>query len=46
MDDRIKNILKNTRNGKVLSIFGHQIRHKMRDGFPLLTTKKRHRKQW
>jgi len=31
---------KNTRNGKVLSVFGRQIRHKMSDGFPLLTTKK------
>jgi thymidylate synthase len=39
-DILINGIEKNTRNGKVLSIFGHQIRHKMRDGFPLLTTKK------
>jgi thymidylate synthase len=39
-DILINGIVKNTRNGKVLSIFGHQIRHKMRDGFPLLTTKK------
>jgi thymidylate synthase len=31
---------KNTRNGKVLSVFGRQIRHKMSNGFPLLTTKK------
>ncbi len=31
---------KNTRNGKVISVFGRQIRHNMRDGFPLLTTKK------
>jgi thymidylate synthase len=31
---------KNTRNGKTLSVFGRQIRHKMSDGFPLLTTKK------
>ena len=31
---------KSTRNGKTLSIFGRQIRHKMSDGFPLLTTKK------
>ncbi len=23
-----------------LSVFGHQIRHNMQDGFPLLTTKK------
>jgi thymidylate synthase len=33
-------VKKNTRNGEVLSIFGRQIRHKMSDGFPLLTTKK------
>ena len=31
---------KNTRNGKVLSVFGKQIRHNMKEGFPLLTTKK------
>jgi len=31
---------KNTRNGKVLSIFGATVRHHMGDGFPLLTTKK------
>ena len=31
---------KSTRNGKTLSVFGRQIRHKMSDGFPLLTTKK------
>ena len=31
---------KQTRNGEVLSVFGRQIRHKMKDGFPLLTTKK------
>jgi thymidylate synthase len=31
---------KQTRNGKVLSIFGRQIRHSMENGFPLLTTKK------
>jgi thymidylate synthase len=31
---------KQTRNGEVLSVFGRQIRHKMQDGFPLLTTKK------
>jgi len=33
-------VKKNTRNGEVLSIFGRQIRHNMKDGFPLLTTKK------
>ena len=31
---------KETRNGAVLSVFGRQIRHNMKDGFPLLTTKK------
>jgi len=31
---------KQTRNGSTLSVFGRQIRHKMSDGFPLLTTKK------
>lgn len=30
---------KNTRNGKVLSVFGRTIRHKMSEGFPILTTK-------
>jgi thymidylate synthase len=33
-------VTKQTRNGEVLSVFGRQIRHKMSDGFPLLTTKK------
>jgi len=32
--------VKDTRNGKTVSLFGRQIRHKMKDGFPLLTTKK------
>ena len=41
----LKNIIENgnskgTRNGETISIFGHQIRHKMSEGFPLLTTKK------
>jgi len=31
---------KETRNGDTISVFGRQIRHKMSDGFPLLTTKK------
>ena len=35
-----KGIKKQTRNGEVLSLFGRQIKHKMKDGFPLLTTKK------
>ena len=37
LDNGVK---KNTRNGEVLSVFGRQIRHNMKDGFPLLTTKK------
>ena len=31
---------KEIRNGKTLSVFGRQIRHDMKLGFPLLTTKK------
>lgn len=43
--DLVKKILeegveKHTRNGGTKSIFGYQIRHKMEEGFPLLTTKK------
>ena len=40
--DILKNgVEKNTRNGKVLSVFGRSIRYKFKDGkFPLLTTKK------
>lgn len=30
------------RNGGTTSLFGHQMRHDMREGFPLLTTKKVH----
>jgi len=37
LDNGVK---KETRNGETLSVFGRQIRHKMSDGFPLLTTKK------
>jgi len=33
---------KETRNGDTISVFGRQIRHSMKDGFPLLTTKKIH----
>jgi thymidylate synthase len=33
-------VKKQTRNGEVLSVFGRQIRHRMSEGFPLLTTKK------
>ena len=29
-------VVKQTRNGEVLSVFGRQIRHKMSEGFPLL----------
>jgi thymidylate synthase len=41
----LKDILENgtkkeTRNGGTLSVFGRHIRHKMSEGFPLLTTKK------
>jgi len=35
-------VTKQTRNGGTISVFGRQIRHKMSDGFPLLTTKKMH----
>ena len=31
---------KETRNGGTISVFGRQIRHDMKTGFPLLTTKK------
>ena len=31
---------KTTRNAETIAVFGRQIRHKMSDGFPLLTTKK------
>lgn len=41
LEDILTNgVKKQTRNGEVLSVFGRQIRHKMQDGFPLLTTKK------
>jgi len=33
-------VTKQTRNGGTLSVFGRQIRHKMSEGFPLLTTKR------
>ena len=39
LDNGVK---KQTRNGEVLSVFGRQIRHSMKEGFPLLTTKKLH----
>jgi thymidylate synthase len=37
LDNGVK---KETRNGCTISVFGRQIRHKMSEGFPLLTTKK------
>ena len=42
LQDILENgIEKDTRNGKVLSVFGRSIRYKFKDGkFPLLTTKK------
>jgi thymidylate synthase len=33
-------VTKNTRNGITRSVFGRQIRHDMKSGFPLLTTKR------
>jgi thymidylate synthase len=39
LDNGVK---KETRNGGTISVFGRQIRHNMKDGFPLLTTKKVH----
>jgi len=47
--DLLQDILENgtkkeTRNGGTISVFGRQIRHKMSDGFPLLTTKKMYMK--
>ena len=41
LDNGVK---KETRNGSTISVFGRQIRHKMSDGFPLLTTKKMYTK--
>ena len=41
LQDILENgVTKETRNGGTISVFGRQIRHKMSDGFPLLTTKK------
>ena len=37
LDNGVK---KTTRNGETLSVFGRHIRHKMSEGFPVLTTKK------
>jgi thymidylate synthase len=41
LDNGVK---KETRNGSTISVFGRQIRHNMKDGFPLLTTKKMYTK--
>ena len=43
--DLLKDIMengveKNTRAGDVLSVFGRQLRFDLKEGFPLLTTKK------
>lgn len=35
-------VYKSSRNGNIISVFGRQIRHKMSEGFPILTTKKIH----
>jgi thymidylate synthase len=41
LSDILQNgVTKKTRNGDTLSVFGRQIRHNMKDGFPLITTKK------
>ena len=41
LQDILENgIKKETRNGGTISVFGRQIRHKMSEGFPLLTTKR------
>lgn len=41
LEDIIHNgVIKETRNGPVRSVFGRVVRHDMREGFPLLTTKK------
>ena len=41
LQDILENgVTKETRNGGTISVFGRQIRHRMSDGFPLLTTKK------
>lgn len=41
LDNGVK---KETRNGSTISVFGRQIRHKMSDGFPLITSKKMYTK--
>ena len=41
LQDILENgVKKETRNGGTISVFGRQIRHNMKDGFPVLTTKK------
>ena len=41
LQDNLDNgVTKQNRNGSTISVFGRQIRHDMKTGFPLLTTKK------
>jgi len=41
LEDILSNgVTKETRNGSTISVFGRQLRHDFRDGFPLLTTKR------
>lgn len=40
LDILTNGVEKETRNGKVFTIFGRQFRHNMKEGFPLLTSKK------
>ena len=44
-DILLNGVVKKTRNGGTISVFGRQIRHNMKDGFPLLTSKKMATKQ-
>ena len=41
LEDILSNgVTKETRNGSTISVFGRQLRHDFRDGFPLLTNKR------
>ena len=44
-DILLNGVVKKTRNGGTISVFGRTIRHNMKDGFPLLTSKKMATKQ-